>query len=232
MVLAKLQGRIGNQLFQKACTIGYAVKHGLRYGITKSNETPTSICLEERSFEYEELPFMEEWRNYDIIISGYRQSWKYFDHCKDEVIKAFNIPYEKKEGWVSIHIRRGDYLTKPNCHPPVSMDYIKRAISLFILCGYNKFMVFGDDPDWNHDNINVNIFTECVFEYSEGRSELEDISLASGCEHSIGSNSSYSLWIYYLNRNPYKIGVFTRNWFGPDLPHDTRDLYPPNCVIL
>ncbi len=231
MVSVKLQGRLGNQLFQKACAIGYAIKHGLEYDLQKLTESPTSIILAEKSFEYEELPFIEDWRKYDIVISGYRQSWKYFDHCKDEVIKALNFPYEKREGWVSLHVRRGDYLAKQNCHPVISMEYIERAISLCFLAGYNKFMVFGDDPDWNHDNINVNTFPECEFEYSEGRSEIEDISLASGCEHSIGSNSSFSLWIYYLNQNPHKTGIFPRNWFGKDLVHNTKDLYPPNAII-
>lgn len=242
------EGRLGNYLFSAACCIGYARKHNLPYTFSGQFESLFPNCINsdyyklpkrgyivnlyEKHFGYEELLFNEDWRENNIIIHGYRQSWKYFDHCKEEVIEAFNIKPVIRDGWVSIHVRRGDYLTKPDYHPVITMDYLQRAISIFTSTGYRKFMVFGDDPDWNHENINPDNFPDCTFEYSEGRTAMEDMALMAGCEHNIIANSSFSWWAAYLNRNPAKIILAPEKWFGKDGPINTNDLIPESWIKL
>jgi len=77
---------------------------------------------------------------------------------------AFN--YVKKNGCVSIHVRRGDYLIEPE-FPVLGIYYYYQAISFFIEKGYTKFFVFSDDIPWCRHNINSELYKGCTFEYSE-----------------------------------------------------------------
>lgn len=56
-----------------------------------------------------ELPFKEEWRDKNICIEGYRQTEKYFKEYRNEILYALDFPYTKKEGYVGIHCRFGDW---------------------------------------------------------------------------------------------------------------------------
>lgn len=223
-------------MWQIACAIGLANKLNDYYCIPENQYFPhlqkcrcgvvTAYVYKEPSFEYNEIAINHSY----ILLSGWFQSEKYWSHCKDEVIKAFNITPVIREGWVSIHVRRGDYLLKPDYHPVITNDYIKRAIEYFIFIGYTNFLVFGDDPDWNHDNINGAVYPGCNFEYSEGRTALEDMAFMAGCEHNIIANSSFSFWGAYLNKNPNKVVIAPSLWFGPTGPPNTNDLIPENWI--
>lgn len=240
-------GGIGNVLFQVAMLLAYSLKHKVEYCLPIENtsphypeqkpfifpnlnycDTPTNLPLYlEKEFTYNEVPPMD-----GVKFQGYWQSEKYFSEYREEILKAFDIPYELKEEWVACHIRRGDFLNLQNYHPVVTLEYIYEAIFRMHMLGYNKFMFFSDDIDWCIENIGRP--NGCTFEFSEGRTELEDLSLASSCESVIGSNSSFSWWIYYLNRNENKIGIFPKksDWFGAALPHNVDDLYNKKWVLI
>jgi len=252
MVTCKLLGRTGNQMFQIAAVIGYATKHGLEYHIpahTQNDEkwkpmfthleNPNynpglpKIKIEERGFTYNHLPAPPS-RDCNIELSGYFQSHKYFDHCIEDVRKAFLLPYERKIGWTAIHVRLGDYRSLPDFHPVVTKEYLLESVKMLREKDFTNFMIFSDDIDEAEE-----LFDEpsqpsgTLFDFSKcENNELVDLMLASSCDNLIGSNSSFSLWMYYLNQNPDKIGIFPKRWFGTKLPHNTKDLYPENAIIL
>lgn len=250
MVTCTIQGGLANCLFQIAMVLGYSLKHGIDYciplvninphykgqkpyifpGVKYCNEIAKLPMYKEKGFTYEEIPYMDNVCFESNFKAGGFQSWKYFGEYREEILKAFAIPYEKNEGTISIHIRRGDYVRLKTFHPPVTTEYIFSAIDYFKERGYKKFLVFSDDIDWCYGNISA--IDGCEINFSEGRTELEDLALASSCEHNIGSNSTYSLWLHYLNQNPDKIGVFPQKWFGPSINHDTKDLLLPNSILL
>lgn len=249
MITGKLEGGLGNQLFMQAFIFAYAKKHYFRYcvetkvnnphiydkgdyhlrayrfpGINYCSDQHNLQVYKESSFRYQEIPVMD-----NVCFSGFWQSWKYFDEYRNDVLNAFALPYKKNEGVVSIHVRRGDYLKYPNHHPVVTEAYLGKAIYFFMQRGYFKFKVFSDDIQWCKENLpQQNI----EMEFSEGQDEVQDLIDASCCEMNIGSNSSYSWWIYYLNQNKNKIGVFPKKWFGDMLPHDIQDLFLPNSILL
>ena len=85
-----------------------------------------------------------------------------------------------------------------------------------------KFYVFTDNVDWVKAN-----FSE--FEYrlvdrnpGTGWGSHFDMQLMSLCKHNIISNSTYSWWGAFLNRNPNKTVVCPSIWFNPQSCEEYR----------
>jgi hypothetical protein len=220
-------------MFQAAACIGYAKKHGIKWGCpVDTREVPHFLKMfpnvpvidgmfrsfnraDPSQFNYEEIPKFER----DTTLVGFFQSEKYFDNAKEEVRRAFNLDIKPIDA-VSIHIRRGDYASDPLNFPPVTKEYLYDAINEIWNIGFTqkltKYLVFSDDIKWAKENlIDSNGFT---FAFSEGRNEVEDLSLMASCSHHIIANSTFSWWAAWLNPNPDKIVVCPHHetWFGPN----------------
>lgn len=187
-----------------------------------SNNLVIESTYEEPAFHYNEIPHKP-----NLNIIGYFQTERYFEDYKDD-IRNFFTPKQKfpfQKGIASIHVRRTDYLQFPNHHPVSSMSYFESAMER---TGVDKFLVFSDDIAWCKQN-----FTGNQFEFSEGQHEVTDMALQAKCEHNIICNSTFSWWSAWLNKNPNKIVVAPKKWFGPALAcHNTKDLYPDNWIVL
>ena len=128
--------------------------------------------------------------------------------------------------FTSVHVRRGDYLNGANLviHSPCSKGYFLNAMKLF---PESKFIFISDDMDWVKENFRGdNIY------YSPFTNELQDFKLMSECHNNIISNSTFSWWAAYLNRNLNKTVVGPKKWFGPAGHKDTQDIIPNNWVII
>lgn len=232
-VYAKQYGRLGNNLFQKAAAIGYAINSQVDYKFDGKPRNP--VYLTENAHSYNALPTYAPLlhRDRDVVLNGYWQSEKYFVHCREEVVKAFGYKWEPRPGWCSIHVRRADYLNYPDKHPVVTDYYLVQAMGHVInTTDIDKFMVFSDDILWCKGFFSI---FRCRFEYSEYRTQEEDLELMSGCEHNIISNSTFSWWGAWLNKNPDKIVISPSkdNWFGPGNAHlDTSDLIPESWIQI
>jgi len=256
MVSTRRFGRLGNELFQYAAVLGYAFKHGLEWSIPRRSNDPVwnpthfpdlfnqlwqegreDVLLNEiwnSEQHYQEIPFKEEWRNSQIVLNGYWQSYKYFDFCRGYVVNTFGYKWELNEGVCGIHVRRGDYLLYPTKHPVVTTEYIFTAVKLMIEKGYRRFMFFSDDIQWCKSIDADKVFPNCFFSYSEGKNETEDLVAMSCCASQIISNSTMSWWAAELNRNADKtvIAPSEKNWFGPDNPYKVSDLYRPEVIQI
>lgn len=249
MVSFTAMGRAGNFFFQAATAWAYAKRHGLEFSAPKSTShdfwsplylhhlqhpnysehTPRRV-IRETDFHFNQLPFDEAWRDENILLNGYFQSPKYFDEYREEMLKAFAMPWEHKPDVCSIHARYGDYLTIEGKHIIIDDNYLRNAISLVKeMTGITRFKVFSDD---------VNLFKQrhgslYDFEYSSNNGIMEDLIDASGCHSNIGSSSTYSWWISYLNRNPGKIIVTQKEWFQQGWDGaNTKDLIPDSWIKL
>lgn len=187
----------------------------------------------DQGFAYKEIPRFPN----GVKLRGFWQSYKYFEHAKEEVLNAWRFAhYPEMEGYVSIHVRRGDYATHSDYFPPVTVEYIKKAINYFKETHY-KFAVFSDDLNWCKNTFSIFSETGFEFKYIEGGTEYTDLSMMSSCDHNIIANSSFSWVGAYANRNPNKIVVSPNqhtNWFGDKNRHllDTKDLLPPEWVQI
>jgi hypothetical protein len=232
--------------------LGYSLKHGLEYSIPNASTHPfhnpvyvthlhkhidrtlPNTIIKEKHFHYEEIEFREEWRNYNILLDGYFQSYRYFEGYDKQIVELFNYPYHLEKDVCSIHARFGDYLTIPGKHILVDADYLNEAMTLIKeKTGITRFKVFSDDLPYFKNNFG-HLYN---FEYSTNNSIEEDLIEISCCHSNIGSSSTFSIWGAELNRNPNKIVITQKLWFKSGWQDsygvvDTSDILRPEWIKL
>ena len=177
-------------------------------------------------------------KDISVNISGFFQSALYFDDYKNDIMNFFLLDEENTNivnnlflkitkninlDIVSIHVRRGDYIKFQNYHLVLPKLYFDKAISLFNNC---FFIIFSDDIEWCKLNINAsNVY------FSGGNLDYIDLFLMSKCHHNIISNSSFSWWAAYLNKNVNKKVVCPSKWFAESGPKN-HDLFLDNWIII
>jgi len=114
---------------------------------------------------------------------------------------------------VSIHVRRGDFLTDGFggiCTP----EYYQKAIT-DIKSKVNDpyFFVFSDDLAWCRENLIENNIE--FVDIHHGKDSWKDMLLMSKCKHNLNSNSTFAWWGAWLNNNSKKI-VVVPNRFNQD----------------
>lgn len=209
---------------------------------SKKSNKPAVKVYRERGFAY--APEVLSMKG-DVYLTGYFQSEKYFLSIRDSLLTAFKpkkvskdaramaekIIKEKKS--VSLHVRRGDYVSNPDAnkyHGTKSVDYYNAALLRVEKSQKDSTVfVFSDDIEWCKKNLKL-VTKQIVWVDSEN-SAIEDIYLMSLCKSNIIANSTFSWWGAWLNNNPKKIVVAPKVWFS-DPKIDTSDLIPGSWVRL
>lgn len=202
-----------------------------------------TIVINEKQFSFD--PSVLELKG-NIYLDGYWQTEKYFVKIKDILLREFSIKYKqdsintelamqiKNTESVSIHIRRGDYISNPKTnqvHGVCSMDYYQKSVNQIVQQFPNcHFYIFSDDHSWVKDNFKVNLPMTMV-DHNDASTNYEDLRLMSLCNHNIIANSSFSWWGACLNKNSEKIVIAPERWFN-DPTVDTSDLIPENWIKI
>jgi len=229
-------GRLGNQLWQIAATVGYSMRYDDPYffphweyeddfNIPKncfSDMLLKGSIYEEPHFHYAGIVYGPR-----TILHGYFQSYKYWqDYGKD--IRELLTPkrHQERIDATAIHVRRTDYLTHVGCYNILDMKYYEKAMDL---ANTPKYLVFSDDIRWCKEH-----FVGNNFEFSEGNSTVVDFSIMIKCKNYIIANSSYSWWAAWLNGDSDKKVFVPKVWFGPQLSptHNIKDLYPDDWTKI
>ncbi len=125
----------------------------------------------------------------------------------------------KEKNSVAVHIRRGDYVGHPY-YDVVGTDYFIRAAKYMKQrLGNPVFFIFSDDLDWVKKNINLEKFGRVVFLYNQ--SPNIDMMTSSLAKNHIITNSTFTWWCAWLNKNPKKIVVAPRRWNNAE-PKDIK----------
>ncbi len=178
------------------------------------------------------------WQKKDAYFDGYWQSYKYFSDIREFLLREFTIkePLDafnqtllesiKAENSVSIHIRRGDYVSNAKAnitHGTCSLQYYLTAIE-YLQKQFKeiKWFVFSDDIAWAKENLSLE--NAQFINHNQGKQAYKDLYLMSNCAHNIIANSSFSWWGAWLNVNPEKIVIAPKAWFKVN--KDTSDLIP------
>ncbi len=203
----------------------------------------------------------------DIYLEGYWQTEKYFEAVADQVRAAFDVDrllmVQQAEDMakagriklqtkvqtylrqitqtqsVSLHIRRGDYLTPENqalfggiCTEAYYKEAVRLMREQYPGC---RFFLFTNDKEWAKERFaddKGGRTTETaladgepadviVVDLPEG-SDHEEFALMSKCKHHILANSSFSWWASYLNQNPGKTVLAPPKWLNG---WDCQDFY-------
>lgn len=173
------------------------------------------------------------------FVQGNFQSEKYFsaikkniqnDFCFPEVVDAVNLKYLhdiKQFNSVSIHIRRGDYVSiKKNAQKFLALDvtYYNKAIDIITSKIENPtFFIFSDDMNWAEQHLQIKSTKFYIKNNTTKNTSYIDMMLMSKCQHNIIANSTFSWWAAWLNANSNKIVIAPKRWFHHIA---TEDLLP------
>ncbi len=219
-------GRWGNCVYNVAMLVAYAKKHNLKYYIPQearaynkfrngdiripfpvksTGEKPIHHRVYQEINRSKGNPFYYEIPKMDnTVFDGYFQSFRYFDWCREDVLKALNFPYEMQGGITSISVRRGDCVNSPN-FPIAPKCYYQNAVKYMQERGFNKFLIHSDDMQWCRDNFRSEDFNNAEFEFSETTNERDSFLSLHNCANNITARSTFSLTAAWLNQNPNKI---------------------------
>lgn len=203
----------------------------------------SGLVKEEKSFAFDTSFFSQKG---DIYLRGYWQSERYFQSIESLLRERLSFRNElrhlnkewadriKSSHSVSIHIRRGDYVSDPKInsyHGALSIDYYLNGVAEIVSrVPTAHFFVFSDDVPWAKDHLQLGAPCEFITGNS-GTQAWEDLKLMSLCQHHIIANSSFSWWGAWLNPSKEKIVVCPREWFA-DKSIDTSDLIPTAWIRL
>lgn len=184
-------------------------------------------------------------------LAGYWQSEKYFQFAKDEVYQHFNfkkfttknnienLKNITEKNSVSVHIRRGDYISDPKTkefHGTCEIDYYNAAINMIKENVEDPFFfIFSDDHKeakkiiGTHKNANY-------IDNNNGSSSYNDLHLMSHCRHHIIANSSFSWWgawlsLYRFASQGNQFIIAPNKWFV-NSNEIIKDIYNPNWIKL
>lgn len=209
--------------------------YNLLPSLTLSSDIPNAIHVNEHGFRYSDI-VIDPAQNY--VFNGFYQSYKYLDSTIDPA-KYFKLPdtdqalvervmvklRRDNRPLVSIHIRRGDALSKLEFHNVVGVQYVHNALTILQNKGIvnPKFVVFSDGLEWCKENLRF--LGDC--EFMEQKDYVEFV-IMSRCDHQVVANSTYSWWAAYMNRNSNKTIIYPSKWFEMNV--DTSDLCPPSWI--
>jgi hypothetical protein len=238
MITCFLQGGLGNQMFQISNAISESKKYLIECKFKSEAYTPMQAFQPSKYanniFRNIDLSLTQEEYNDAFVLTGYFQSVDYFKEIQDEIKQIFSptsdflnkanecYPELSYENTLSIHIRRGDYLSISDTLPVVDISYINKAIE--IIGDYSKVFIFSDDKVWAKENLDNENFI-----LVENLDDYEELWMMSLCKNNIISNSTFSWWGSFLNKNVDKKIIAPSLWTGPNGPN-MDEIYMDNFI--
>lgn len=292
MIIAKIIGGLGNQMFQYAAAQAVAISKGTtlkldisgfqKYGLHHGFELTRIFNITGQVADAKDINSVLGWQNNYCVrylmampffhifgsrrrvvepsfsywphiqlvpnscyMTGYWQSEKYFQKIHSNIKNQFTFK-EKASGHnltlinlmskvnsVSLHIRRGDYVSNlkaASIHGVCPIEYYLQAIDYIENHVKNPyFFIFSDDIEWARLNLKIEHPHEFINQ-NFGAESYNDMRLMSSCKNNIIANSSFSWWGAWLNNNESKIVVAPSKWFAID--KNTEDLIPADWIKL
>jgi hypothetical protein len=258
MIVIKLMGGLGNQLFQWA--LGFSLKkrgHEVRYDISAYENNakrqywlgPIDDLIFDQSTTrhfYEKSHIFDP---YALIpadgrtMIGYWQAEQYFTNYAENIRHHVNLLWAmkplvgqakeiQKEIFAShsvfLHVRRQDYLGLQHFHGLLDMNYYRSAVNT-LSEKHTNLKFFVFSDDREWCR---QTFTADNFKVVDYTDMYEDLQLMADCKHAILANSSFSWWGAWLGDNQQgRTVIAPRRWFtSPDV--DDRDLVPSRWLKI
>ena len=111
---------------------------------------------------------------------------------------------------VSIHVRRGDYLsaTYSGMFKSLGEEYYKNAVSVIReKITSPHFFIFSDDAEYISKAFEW-LPDKTIVDVNRGKNSYKDMQLMTYCKHNIIANSTFSQWGAILNKNTGNITIY------------------------
>lgn len=183
----------------------------------------------------------------DKYIFGTFQTEKYFCNIRELILKDFQVKVplrkEVKEEInqvracesVSVHVRRGDYITNEKdkdilniCSEQYyiqAMEWVSQQVDNPV------FYIFSnshEDIEWIKENYSLG--QKNIRYIDMNNKDYEELMLMSACRHFVIANSTYSWWAQYLGEYKGKKVVAPSRWFEGN--QDASDIYMSTWEII
>lgn len=248
-------GRLGNQLWQIASTIGLAHAHNVAprfppWAYMRYFSVPEEFFVERpNGIEATALvPHMDE------RAAGYLQDYGLWVDVAPHIrsyFKPSSLALATLENYeefaalprpiLGVHVRRGDNVQEndpgtPNkhlYHPMPTVEWYLEAMRA-LREGTKSVAVFSDDPAWCREHIPADYYHEGTVRPKEHEPAYAsapvldwiDLFLYSRCQRHVISNSSYAWWGAFLSGD--NCPVYPWPWFGPRISYvDAALMFPP-----
>lgn len=258
MIITRLMGGLGNQMFQYAYARHLSIKLNIPFFIETSfydNQQGNGVI---REFElhkfanttrnnYEQIDnqglFLQinEGINVDIvsniynyILNGYWQSENYFKES-ESLIKDDFAPTEKQLAKIirpELDTNTISLHVRRTDFANTNGNHPIQEISYY----KNAIAEIGD-----YDNLLIfsddiewckENFTFDNMIFVEGQDDVEDLWLMSLCKNNIIANSSFSWWGAWLNNNPNKKVIAPNKWFCDENNINALEIIPKNWIKI
>jgi len=183
--------------------------------------------VQEKHFHFD--PTMLSVRG-DVYLHGRWQSERYFSDIAAMLRDDFQMQRTENEDQeftkrmtenelsVSLHVRRGDYVTlsqQGHVYTTLPMEYYDEAVAYMRReLGRPRFFIFSDEPLWVQDSFHMEDATGVSLSGSDkGPREL---TLMTKCRHHIIANSTFSWWGAWLSSQKDGIVCAPQRWFAPE----------------
>jgi hypothetical protein len=190
-----------------------------------------SKCYIEKEFSEDVLNLPD-----NTYLMGYFGDIRYYNDIRDILLQDFSLKEAislqgsdvlekiKNSDSVSIHFRRGDFLTNSEIKDKAvainSDEYYKNAIKYITQNVENpEFFIFSDEIDYLKENFKLS-YPVTYMDFNPPQRGYEDMYLMSQCKYNIlAGMSSFSSWAAYLNNNPDKVIIVPQSF--PTYPNPT-----------
>lgn len=181
--------------------------------------------------------FIEDLQKHQFF-SGYWQGECFFNGSLiyDHIVSAVNniklkLP-DFGEKTIGVHVRRGDYVSdmkSRSVHLVCDQDWYSRAINSALDQMPNaRLIFFSDDIEWAR--LKFSHFSASTF-VTRSDDPFFDLAAYASCKYQIMSNSSYSWWGQYMNRNKDK-KIFAPGYWFVGVKTVSLPIFNKNWVIV
>ena len=249
-------GRLGNQMFQLAATIG--VSYSLNHIPVISKSHPmlklfemenvkrlqnatiaNKMAIDKRWIRQD----VEKYKFHNLTVFSYFHSWKHFQNATGAVRKAFEVKQsylQKAKSFlrqnikdfktiIGIHVRRGDFLDTDKVkrgRVVADGNYTRKAIA-FYLQRYEDAQFVVCSDDMEWCKKNIN-GSDVL--YSKFKEPILDMALMSLCHHMIITAGTFSWWGGWLSGGNV---VYLKDFPRPGsaiFKELEEDYYPPHWI--
>lgn len=178
------------------------------------------------------------------IICGLHQNYVFPGQIREILLKDFKFSGREnklkvlhdnigRKNAVSVHVRRGDYLTENNkwLYGDICTERYYRAAIKYIQkrAGDCILYFFSNDIEWVKKHYNIDNALYIEENMFDSYQDWYDLYLMSICKHNIIANSTFSWWGAWLNQNENKIVVAPKKWINM---FEYEDIFPKEWIQI